>query len=234
MFKRVAAGITVLAVTAGLMTAGPAAAYDDVQYVDDCVMTLPKKIYLHANKAVNVNARIRSCPFEVEYWGYATWDWENLDTNSYGFSFTHDSDALYPSSGMTTKLYSWDAGTYMIRWGQEGSSFSPSYYTEYKFGLDSNPSMITAKLRSSVSINVRGKGRNRVLTATARRHTPYTGIKRATGRVSIYRNNKKWKTLKLKKGSATVRLPGRKKARWHAAIGGTQVQWGASSYATRR
>lgn len=233
MKKLVSALVAIATAALGVGTASPSVAYDDPpEFVGTCYMTLPKKIYLHANKAVTVRASVKSCPWQART-GYFGWDWENGRTNSWSMGYTYDGDRMNPQAGMSGKLYSWEYGTHWVE-PSESSTFSPDYDYEYQFWLGSSPSYTTAKLRSNIDMKIRGKGKKRVLTATAKRHTPHSGIKKATGKITIYRNGKAWKNLKLKKGKSSIRLPGKKKARWHAGIKGTSQNWGETTYSMKR
>lgn len=224
--------ITVLSVClAFLVTALVAAPTQAATYIESpCRITVPSKVTLSSKKTTKVTAKITSCPAGALN-GYIYWDWENLHTKNYSFSFTYDGSAIYKYARMTTSFYSWDAGTYRLTPSQEDYWISSDH--EYKFALLSNTPALTAKLASSVSLKGTGKGKSRKLSITAKRHRAYD-FGNASGKVTVKRNGKKWKTVSLRKGKASVKLPGKTKARWQASIGETGIQWGASSKTIRR
>lgn len=220
-----------LAMTSGLVSSPALAA---TVILAPCVITVDStRVVLRGDRAVDVHASISSCPAgAMTNENYLWWDFTSVASNSSAFTFGYESGAIYPTANMTEKLYSWYVGTYVLTPNQEDSFYNADYSTEYRTAMLANPATIVAKLGTSAGIKVKRKGKSRLITVTGKRWMQYDSTLQNAPTATIYRNGKRWKSVKLKKGKAvvTAKVPGR----WSAGISETGTHWGSISGSVKK
>lgn len=225
-------GVGVALVLATGLVASPARAATVI--LAPCVITVDSpRVVLRGDRAVDVNTTISSCPaIAMTNENYLWWDFNKESTNSYAFNFYYESGAVYPTANMTEKFYSGDSGIYSLAPNQEDTFSSADYNTDYKTALLAQPATIIAKLGTSAGIKVTRRGKARLITVTGKRWMPYDSTLRNASSATIYRNGKKWKTVKLKKGRTV--LTAKVAGRWSAGIAETGTHWGSMSKSVKK
>lgn len=223
--RLIAASIITVPLFTVVAPAHPAAAYES------CVISVPSRVVLQTNRTTDLTATILSCPAGVfTRDNSVSWTWNETSTNDQGLWFSRYNEELFPDSGLTVKLYSWYVGSYVMAPSQEDEWFDAGS-NSHRYAKTSVTSMIVAKLRTSASVTVTRSGAKRTITVKGSRDGQYE-VAKASGKATILRNGKKWKTVTLKKGKASVTARG--KARWSVSLPETGSNWDAVSRTVTR
>lgn len=231
MRRHLALPVSVGLLAASAIVAAPAHA-DTV--LAPCVISVPtSKVVLRGDRAVEVTATITDCPAEVmTYANFVSWAYNNTATNSEAASFTYEGEAIYPLAGMTRKFYSWDGGVLTFAANQEDWFCNTDCSQTYRMALVSTTPTITAKLGTSTAIKVKKSGKKRTITVTGKRWAAYSSAQANAPKAVVYRNGKKFKTVKLKKGKATLAVS--KSGKWQARQAETGAHWGSQSKTVKK
>lgn len=227
MRQTVAIGVvTVGMVGGGMIVATPSQA---ATVLDPCTIDVaPSRVVLRGDRAVEIKASIASCPAQaMTNDNYLWWAYDNSSSNSQAFTFGYESGAIYPGANLVEKLYSWESGTYTFSPNQEDSFSSPDYSTDYRTAMLTNAPTIVAKLGTATSLKAKRSGKQRTLTLMASRWEAYSSKLQPARSLTLYRNGVKFKTVKLKKGAATITT--NKGGKWQARQLEDATYWGSSS-----
>lgn len=199
-----------------------------------CVLSVPtSKVVLRGDRAVDVAAAITSCPTQAtSNENYLWWAYNSSATNSEAFTFGYESGAIYPAAMLTRKFYSSDGGTFVFAPNQEDTYYNADYSVEYRSAMQTSVPTIVAKLGTTTSIKVKKSGSKRTLTVRGKRWAEYTPTMQNAPKATVYRNGKKYKTVKLKKGKATITV--KKSGAWQARQVETGAHWGSGSKTVTR
>lgn len=223
----VASAVGVALASAAIIPASPSQAASIVEA--PCIITVDKpQVVLRDAKAVDVTANIVSCPPRPMSGSNSPgWEWIDASSNTSAFSFYYRADAIYPSANMTHKFSWYDHGTYTFKPNQEYQSFSDDYLTDYRSALTSTTPTIVVKFGTTTALKVKRTGKIKRLSISGMRWMPSLADVQVAKTVVIYRNGRKFKTVRLKNGKATVTTA--KSGKWQALQVETGIHWGSKS-----